>query len=58
MKDFHCRSVNCKDDCCYGWKVTVDKATYKNFRNVQRTSVKNELIKYILRNEDSKIFNY
>ncbi len=57
MKNFHCTSVDCKDDCCYGWKVTVDKATYKKCRNVQKTSVRNELSKYILRNKDSKIFN-
>ncbi|CDH89758.1 probable lysine-N-methylase [Clostridium botulinum B str. Eklund 17B (NRP)] len=57
MKNFHCTSLGCKDDCCYGWKVTVDKATYKKCRNVQKTSVRNELSKYILRNKDSKIFN-
>ncbi len=57
MKNFHCTSLDCKDDCCYGWKVTVDKATYKKCRNVQKTSVRNELSKYILRNKDSKIFN-
>lgn len=57
MKNFHCTNLDCKDDCCYGWKVTVDRATYKKCRNVQKTSVRNELSKYILRDKDSKAFN-
>lgn len=57
MKSFNCTSLECKDNCCYGWRVTVDKATYKKCRNVQKTALRNELSKYILRNKDSKMPN-
>lgn len=57
MKNFNCTSLECKDNCCYGWRVTVDKATYKKCRNVQKTALKNELSKYILRNKGSKMSN-
>lgn len=55
IKNFHCTSLECKDDCCYGWKVTVDKATYKKYKKVQKIPLKNELSEYILRNKESNI---
>ncbi|MBZ9624554.1 flagellin lysine-N-methylase [Clostridium sp. FP2] len=57
MKDFHCTSLDCKDDCCYGWKVTIDKDTYKKCRKVQKTALRNELSRHILIDKHRKTFN-
>lgn len=57
IKKFHCTSLDCKDDCCYGWKVVVDKATYKKCKSVHKTTLRNELSRHILRNKGSKIDN-
>lgn len=57
MKNFHCTSLDCKDDCCYGWKVTIDKDTYKKYKKVQKTALRNELSKYVLINKDRKAAN-
>ncbi|GCD08995.1 flagellin lysine-N-methylase [Clostridium tagluense] len=57
MKNFHCTSLDCKDDCCYGWKVTIDKDTYKKCKKVQKTALRNELSRHILIDKDRKTFN-
>lgn len=34
MQNFQCIGSDCEDSCCIGWKVTIDKRTYKNLTSV------------------------
>jgi len=33
-KRFRCIGGECEDNCCHGWEVTVDKATYKKYQAI------------------------
>ena len=32
--DFKCSADKCIDTCCKGWKITIDKGTYKKYKNI------------------------
>lgn len=32
--DFKCSADKCIDTCCKGWKITIDKDTYKKYKNI------------------------
>lgn len=34
MNEFQCIGQECSDSCCSGWKVNIDKKTYKNYRKI------------------------
>ncbi|MGL5151170.1 MAG: flagellin lysine-N-methylase [Clostridium sp.] len=34
-KEFNCIADKCKDSCCIGWKVTIDKNTYNKYKKVK-----------------------
>jgi lysine-N-methylase len=33
-KDFRCVGAACEDNCCHGWEVTVDKASYQKYQTI------------------------
>jgi lysine-N-methylase len=33
-KDFRCIGSACEDNCCHGWDVTVDKASYEKYQAI------------------------
>lgn len=34
--DFHCIGDKCRNNCCeYRWRITIDKATYKKYKNIK-----------------------
>ncbi|WP_153980132.1 flagellin lysine-N-methylase [Paenibacillus xylanilyticus] len=35
MKNFSCIGSACEDSCCVGWRVTLDKKTFKNYKNLK-----------------------
>ena len=49
MQNFSCIGAKCEDTCCAGWKVTVDKNTYKKYKNVKVPVLKDLLKKNISR---------
>lgn len=53
VKKFMCIADKCKDSCCTGWKVDIDKKTYKKYRNLQRNELSDKLHKYVTRNRSS-----
>ncbi|CRK80927.1 flagellin lysine-N-methylase [Neobacillus massiliamazoniensis] len=34
MRNFSCIGPDCEDSCCFGWRVTIDEATYKKYNRV------------------------
>lgn len=53
MKQFQCIGSKCEDNCCYGWKVSIDKNTYKKYRKVSESNLKPLLDKNVTRNRSN-----
>lgn len=53
MKDFQCIGLKCEDNCCYGWKVSIDDVTYKKYRKVNEPSLKFLLNANVTRNRSN-----
>ncbi len=49
FRKFRCIGSDCEDSCCKGWKVNIDKETYKKYRCVQHNELRPLLDKYITR---------
>lgn len=59
MKNFKCIGSECEDTCCSEWKVTIDKETYKKYRNCRHPELKKELESNVKRNrKDPTDANY
>ncbi|WP_203245959.1 flagellin lysine-N-methylase [Sporosarcina beigongshangi] len=50
MTKFQCIGSACEDTCCAGWKVIVDKETFRNYRNTKHPEMKELLKKNVKRN--------
>lgn len=35
LKDFKCVGDRCRDTCCAGWQVSIDKKTYKSYQRIE-----------------------
>lgn len=59
MKQFKCIGPNCEDNCCYGWKVTIDEKTYKKYKKVSEKTLKLLFDKKVTRNRSNpSVENY
>ncbi|MFS0575519.1 flagellin lysine-N-methylase [Sporosarcina sp. 179-K 3D1 HS] len=54
MKKFECIGPACEDTCCAGWRVTVDKDTFKKYRNTNNKEMKSALQENVTRNRSGK----
>ncbi|MBD8498266.1 flagellin lysine-N-methylase [Paenibacillus arenosi] len=43
MKNFACIGGDCEDTCCAGWKVTIDKDTYKKYKKSKKPKLLNSI---------------
>ena len=50
MKQFHCIGSACEDTCCAGWKVTIDKKTYKKYSKSKNSDLRKLFDESIQRN--------
>lgn len=50
MKQFSCIGGDCEDTCCSGWRIDIDKATYKKYKNVREPGMKTKLSQGLKRN--------
>lgn len=41
FKDFQCKKGECKNNCCVGWEICIDKNTYKKYKKVKGDFKKN-----------------
>lgn len=53
MSEFECIGSACEDTCCAGWGVTVDKATFKKYRNTKNPEIKDALKENVKRDRSS-----
>jgi len=47
VHQFSCIGSSCPDTCCKGWKVDIDKKTYKKMRDLKGTELADRVKKYI-----------
>lgn len=50
--EFKCIGDKCEDNCCHGWRVTIDKKTYKAYKNVKDKQVSKYISSNIVLNND------
>ena len=36
MEQFRCAGGSCPENCCTGWTVAIDKASYQKYREVRQ----------------------
>lgn len=53
LSKFRCIGDKCEDNCCYGWKVIIDKNTFQKYRRVSDNELKPLLDKNIKRNRSN-----
>ncbi|MBS5940007.1 flagellin lysine-N-methylase [Clostridium sp.] len=51
FKEFKCIGGNCKDSCCIGWDIDIDKTTFRQYYKVQDKEMKRMFQKNIHNNE-------
>jgi lysine-N-methylase len=59
VERFHCVGPECEDNCCTGWKVTIDKKTFNAYRKVEHPDLRSRLkddVKRIRSNESQEAF--
>lgn len=47
LADFQCVGSACRDTCCAGWRVIIDKKTYKNYQRVTDAPLRKMLEEHI-----------
>ncbi|MCU6792940.1 flagellin lysine-N-methylase [Paenibacillus sp. WQ 127069] len=53
MNEFNCIGTACEDTCCVGWRVEVDKPTYKKYNQLVNSDLKLLLDKHVKRNRSN-----
>ncbi|GEK33629.1 flagellin lysine-N-methylase [Kurthia sibirica] len=51
--NFQCIGGACEDTCCAGWKISIDKKSYQNYKKTTNTILKPLLQKNLKRNRKS-----
>lgn len=51
FKEFKCIGGNCKDSCCIGWDIDIDKTTFRQYYKVQDKEMKRMFQKNVHNNE-------
>lgn len=51
FKEFKCIGGNCKDSCCVGWDIDIDKITFKQYYRIQDKEMKRMFQKNVHNND-------
>ncbi|MEA4835985.1 MAG: flagellin lysine-N-methylase [Anaeromusa sp.] len=43
VSQFHCIGSACEDSCCIGWRVQIDKDTYKRYRDCSDSNLRDQM---------------
>ncbi len=43
IKSFECIGSSCEENCCHGWRVTIDKQTFKKYRTIEIRELKEKM---------------
>ncbi|MFB4331570.1 flagellin lysine-N-methylase [Paenibacillus sp. CR_12] len=57
MNEFQCIGSACSDTCCSGWKINIDKSTYKKYKKIKEKDVAIKITENIKKNKDSSAGN-
>lgn len=52
LKEFKCIGGECKDSCCIGWDIDIDKITFRQYYKVQDKEMKRMFQKYVHNNDE------
>jgi lysine-N-methylase len=52
LKEFKCIGGECKDSCCIGWNIDIDKITFRQYYKVQDKEMKRMFQKNVHNNDD------
>jgi len=52
LKEFECIAGKCKDSCCVGWDVDIDKITFRQYYKVQDKDMKRMFQKNVHNNDN------
>jgi len=52
VKEFKCIAGDCKDSCCIGWDIDIDKTTFKQYYKVQDTEMRRMFQKNVHNNDN------
>ena len=44
LEKFECIGSKCPNSCCIGWKIDLDKLTFKKYDKSQYSELKNKII--------------
>ncbi|MDF2958965.1 MAG: lysine-N-methylase [Paenibacillus sp.] len=53
MRNFSCIGSACEDTCCAGWRVDLDKKTYKKYTAIREPELKRIIDKNVTRNRSN-----
>lgn len=57
MNEFQCIGAACSDTCCSGWKVYIDKQTYKKYKKIRDKELAGKITKYIKEESNTPVGN-
>ncbi|MBU3155070.1 flagellin lysine-N-methylase [Clostridium estertheticum] len=57
FKAFKCIGTKCEDSCCIGWSISLDKETFKKYKNSANVKLKELFHKGITRNRTNNASN-
>lgn len=55
---FSCIGADCEDNCCKGWRITIDKKTYMKCKNVKNPAFQDKVAKSVRRIRDNRQNEY
>ena len=59
MQSFACIGTSCEENCCHGWQVTINKPTYKKYREVSIVDLRDKLKdKMVITDNSTSTDNY
>ena len=58
IQDFRCIGKDCIDSCCVGWNISIDKETYKKYKNSTNNEIKSIAKKFLVKNNLNSNINY
>lgn len=50
LGQFRCIGPACEDSCCIGWRVIIDKSTYRRYRECPDTELRDQMQQKVTRN--------
>ncbi|MEY2653030.1 MAG: hypothetical protein RLZZ524_57 [Pseudomonadota bacterium] len=51
LQAFQCIGPACPETCCSGWRVTIDKATYKKMQAIREEPLRQRVVAHLVREE-------